>query len=114
LGTLDRYQRRGGVGHSLRSVKVRLSRDWNGTLIIHIIRTRRLAFIESHASVPLLLTGLAACSVGGWLTYSPFAGALGFQSLPAFYWPLLAVILLTYLVLTHLMKIWFHRRFGLD
>jgi Mg2+-importing ATPase len=84
------------------------------TLIIHIIRTRRLAFIESNASVPLLLTGLAACAVGIWLPYSPFARALGFQSLPPLYWPLLAAMLLTYLVLTHLMKVWFHRRFGLD
>jgi Mg2+-importing ATPase len=84
------------------------------TLIIHIIRTRRLAFIESRASVPLLLTGLAACSVGIWLPYSPFAQALGLRHLPALYWPLLIAMLLAYLGLTHLMKIWFHRRFGLD
>jgi Mg2+-importing ATPase len=84
------------------------------TLIIHIIRTRRLAFIESRASVPLLLTGLATCSVGIWLPYSPFAQALGFRQLPALYWPLLAAMLLAYLALTHLMKMWFHRRFGLD
>jgi len=84
------------------------------TLIIHIIRTRRLAFIESRASVPLLLTGLAACSVGIWLPYSPFAQALGLRHLPASYWPLLAGMLLAYLALTHLMKMWFHRRFGLD
>ena len=84
------------------------------TLIIHIIRTRRLAFIESHASLPLLLTGLAACSIGIWLPYSPFAHALGLVRLPALYWPLLAAMLLAYLMLTHIMKIWFHRRFGLD
>jgi Mg2+-importing ATPase len=84
------------------------------TLIIHIIRTRRLAFIESRASMPLLLTGLAACSIGIWLPYSPFARALGFVRLPAQYWPLLAAMLLSYLILTHIIKIWFHRRFGLD
>ncbi len=84
------------------------------TLIIHVIRTRKIAFIESHASVPLLLTGLAACLVGIWLPYSPFREALGFRHLPALYWPLLAAMLVAYLVLTHLMKMWFHRRFGLD
>jgi Mg2+-importing ATPase len=84
------------------------------TLIIHIIRTRRLAFIESHASLPLLLTGLVTCSIGIWLPYSPFAHALGLEQLPALYWPLLAAMLLAYLTLTHVMKIWFHRRFGLD
>jgi Mg2+-importing ATPase len=84
------------------------------TLIIHVIRTRRLAFIESRASTPLLLTGLAACAFGIWLPYSPFAQALGFVRLPALYWPLLVAMLLAYLALTHLMKMWFHRRFGLD
>jgi Mg2+-importing ATPase len=84
------------------------------TLIIHIIRTRRLAFIESRASPPLLFTSLAVCLAGIWLPYSPFARALGFVSLPALYWPILAAMLLAYLSLTHLMKIWFHRRFGLD
>jgi Mg2+-importing ATPase len=84
------------------------------TLIIHVIRTQKMAFIESRASVPLLLTGLAACSVGVWLPVSPFRDALGLQHLPALYWPLLAAMLVAYLVLTHLMKMWFHRRFGLD
>jgi Mg2+-importing ATPase len=84
------------------------------TLIIHVIRTRRLSFIESRASLPLLLTGLAACSLGIWLPYSPFAPALGFVRLPALYWWLLGAMLLAYLALTHLMKMWFHRRYGLD
>jgi P-type Mg2+ transporter len=84
------------------------------TLIIHIIRTRRLAFIESRASAALLFTSLAVCVVGIWLPYSTFAPALGFEHLPTLYWPILAAMLLAYLALTHLMKIWFHRRFGLD
>jgi len=84
------------------------------TLIIHIIRTRRLAFIESRASAALTATSLIVCAVGIWLPYSPFAAALGFQRVPALYWPILAAMIVAYLALTHLMKIWFHRRFGLD
>lgn len=84
------------------------------TLIIHVIRTRRLAFIESRASPALLATSLIVCAVGIWLPFSPFGAALGFVRLPALYWPLLAVMIVAYLALTHLMKIWFHRRFGLD
>jgi Mg2+-importing ATPase len=84
------------------------------TLIIHVIRTRRLAFIESRASPALLATSLIVCAVGIWLPFSPFAATLGFQRLPPLYWPILAAMILGYLVLTHLMKIWFHRRFGLD
>ena len=84
------------------------------TLIIHVIRTSRLAFIESRASMPLMLTSLGVCAVGAMLPYSPFAAALGFVPLPPLFWPILALMVLAYLALTHFMKIWFHRRFGLD
>jgi P-type Mg2+ transporter len=84
------------------------------TLIIHVIRTRRLAFIESRASVPLTLTTLIVCVAGLWLPYSPFAGALGLTPLPAAFWPFLVLMIVLYLALTHLMKMWFHRRFGLS
>jgi len=82
------------------------------TLIIHVIRTRRLAFLESRASLALSLTTLVVCLVGIWLPYSAFAAALGFVPLPLAYWPILALLMVMYLVLTHLMKVWFHRRFG--
>jgi Mg2+-importing ATPase len=84
------------------------------TLIIHIIRTRRIPFFESRASVPLILTSLIICGVGVWLPFSPLARGLGFTPLPPLYWPIVALMLITYLSLTHVMKVWFHRRFGLD
>jgi len=84
------------------------------TLIIHIIRTRRIPFLESRASVPLILTSLTICAVGVWLPVSPFARGLGFTRLPALYWPIVAFMLVTYLSLTYVMNAWFHRRFGLD
>jgi Mg2+-importing ATPase len=84
------------------------------TLIIHIIRTRHIAFVESRASLPLMLTSLAICTVGIWLPVSPFAHALGFTPLPHLYWPILAGMLAAYFALTHVMKVWFYRRFGLS
>jgi P-type Mg2+ transporter len=84
------------------------------TLIIHVIRTRRIAFIESRASVPLLLTSLTVCGIGIWLPFSPLAHALGLTPLPPRYWLILAGMLAAYLALTHMMKSWFHRRFGLN
>jgi len=84
------------------------------TLIIHIIRTRRIPFLESRASMPLMLTSLIICVIGVWLPFSPFAHALGFTPLPPLYWPIVVLMLITYLLLTHVMKTWFHRRFGLD
>jgi Mg2+-importing ATPase len=83
------------------------------TLIIHIIRTSRLPFVQSRASWPLIATSLAVCAVGVVLPYSPLASALGLVALPGAYWPMLAGVLLAYLGLTHLMIRWFSRRFGL-
>jgi Mg2+-importing ATPase len=84
------------------------------TLIIHVLRTRHLAFIQSHASLPLTVTTSVVCAVAIALVYSPLAPALGFVPLPALYWPLLAALLIAYFVLTHLMKVGLQRRFGLE
>jgi Mg2+-importing ATPase len=82
------------------------------TLIIHVIRTNRIPFLQSRASWPLIVTSLAIVAVGAWLTISPLAGALGFVPLPAAYWPILAAMLACYVVLTQIVKTWFVRRFG--
>ena len=82
------------------------------TLIIHVIRTNKIPFLQSWASWPLILTSIIIVAVGAGLTVSPLAGALGFVALPPRYWLLLTVILVCYVVLTQLMKTWFYRRFG--
>lgn len=82
------------------------------TLIIHVIRTNKIPFIESRASWPLIATSLVIVTVGGWLTVSPLADTLGFVALPPLYWLLLAIMLLCYMFLTQLVKTWFIRRFG--
>ncbi len=84
------------------------------TLIIHVVRTRRIPFLQSRASTALIATSVAICAVGAWLPYSSLARALGFSPLPTLYWPLLAATLATYLLLTYLMKQAFHRWFGVD
>ena len=60
------------------------------TLIIHVIRTNKIPFIQSRASKPLIFTSLAIVAVGAWLPYSPLAGVLGLTALPPLYWLLLA------------------------
>jgi P-type Mg2+ transporter len=82
------------------------------TLIIHVIRTHKIPFLQSRASVPLLLTSLVIVAVGAWLPVSPLAGTLGFVPLPPLYWLLLAGILAGYVILTQAVKSWFFRRFG--
>ena len=83
------------------------------TLIIHIIRTARIPFIESHASPALIATAIIICALGMILPFTWAGAALGFVPLPWLYWPLVAAMLLTYAVLTHLVKLWFIRKWGL-
>jgi Mg2+-importing ATPase len=82
------------------------------TLIVHIIRTKRLPFIQSHASLPMTLTTLAVMSIGALLPYSPFASTFGLVPLPLSYWGWIAAFLLTYAILTHNVKNWFFKKFG--
>jgi Mg2+-importing ATPase len=83
------------------------------TLIIHIIRTAKIPFIESRASTPLITTTIVICVVGISLPFTWVGGALGFVPLPWLYWPLVVTMLLSYATLTHLVKAWFVRRWGM-
>jgi P-type Mg2+ transporter len=80
------------------------------TLIIHVIRTNKIPFLQSRASRPLTLTTLAIMALGMWLPYSPAASALGFTGLPPLYWPFLMLTLLAYLCLTQITKAWLLRK----
>jgi Mg2+-importing ATPase len=83
------------------------------TLIIHIIRTANIPFIESRASAALIATTIIICAVGITLPFTWAGSALGFTPLPWLYWPLVTAMLLTYAILTHLVKVWFVRKWGL-
>jgi Mg2+-importing ATPase len=80
------------------------------TLIIHVIRTKKIPFIQGRASWPLTVTTAIIMAVGMWLPYSPLAGPLGFTPLPPLYWPLLFLTLLCYVVLTQIVKMWLIRK----
>ncbi len=82
------------------------------TLIIHIIRTNKIPFIQSRASWPLIVSSVIIVAVGAWLTVSPLADTLGFVTLPPRYWLFLAIMMLGYAGLTQLVKTWFIKRFG--
>lgn len=80
------------------------------TLIIHIIRTARIPFLQSRASNSLIVTTILVVGAGELLPYSPLGSTLGFVPLPGSYWPVVLVIILGYCVLAHLVKTWFVRR----
>jgi len=80
------------------------------TLIVHVIRTNQIPFIQSRASWQLTLTTFAVMGVGAALPYSPLAKYIGFVPLPWQFWPLLALTLVCYVGLTQLVKQWLIRK----
>ncbi|MEU5302439.1 magnesium-translocating P-type ATPase [Streptomyces noursei] len=82
------------------------------TLVVHMLRTRRVPFVQSRATWPVLLMTALVMGVGLWLPFSPLAGALGLQALPLAYFPWLVATLATYCLLTQGVKRWYIRRFG--
>jgi Mg2+-importing ATPase len=76
------------------------------TLIIHVIRTRKIPFIQARASTPLTLTTIIIMAVGAYLPFSPLAPMLRFVPLTVMYWPFIFVTLICYVILTQLVKMW--------
>ena len=76
------------------------------TLIIHVIRTNRIPFLQSRPSWPLAVMSVIIMAVGIAIPISPLGHYLGFMPLPLLYWPLLALTLTCYVVVTQLVKTW--------
>jgi Mg2+-importing ATPase len=76
------------------------------TLVIHIIRTNLIPFVQSRASWQLTLTTILIMGIGALLPFSPLAQFLGFVPLPWQFWPFLVVTLICYVALTQLVKAW--------
>jgi len=82
------------------------------TLIVYIIRTAKIPFLQSRPALPMLLVTLTIMAVAIYLPFLPIASALGFVPLPPQYFFWLALILSSYCLLTQLVKTWFVRRYG--
>jgi len=82
------------------------------TLIVHLIRTRKIPFLQSRAAWPLLIMGAAIAAVGIWLPMGPLSHYFKLQALPLAYFPWLAAMLLGYALLTQAVKGWYARRYG--
>ncbi len=79
------------------------------TLVIFVIRTRRVPFLRSRPSIPMLTASLGAVAVGIFLPFSLWAHTLGFRSLPIGYFGALVAMILTYLALAEAAKYEFYR-----
>jgi len=82
------------------------------TLVIFVIRTRRIPFFRSKPSKPLLAATLACAAVGVALPFSPLAHLLGFKALPLAFLGLLAAMVVTYMALVEVGKRFFFAHFA--
>ncbi|HAT3991205.1 magnesium-translocating P-type ATPase [Elizabethkingia anophelis] len=81
------------------------------TLIVHIIRTKKIPFIQSWAAAPVVALTSLIMLIGLSIPFTPIAGYLKMQPLPLPYFPYLLGILTGYCILTQLVKQWFIKKF---
>lgn len=85
---------------------------WSQTLVIHMIRTPKIPFIQSRASIPVLLFTSVGIAVGTIIPYTSFGKMLGMYPMPAIYFPWLIGMILCYLVLATFLKTMYMRRYN--
>ena len=81
------------------------------TLIVHIIRTKKIPFIQSWATAPVVALTSLIMLIGIMIPFSPLASYLKMQPLPLSYFPYLITILTGYCVLTQMVKKWYINKF---
>jgi Mg2+-importing ATPase len=81
------------------------------TLIVHMIRTEKIPFVQSRAAVPVLLLTSLIMAVGVYLPFSTLGSAVSLVHVPHAFFLWLLATLLAYGVLTQLVKTWYMRRF---
>lgn len=83
------------------------------TLIIHMIRTMKVPFVQSTATPTVLLLTLGVMAAGIAVPFTPLGTAVGMVPLPLAYFPWLVGTLVCYCLLTQVVKRWYIRRFGM-
>ena len=81
------------------------------TMIVHMIRTEKVPFLQSTAAPVVLITTALVMAAGVWLPFSPLAPALHLQPLPATFFLYLPLVLLAYCLMTQAVKVLYIRRF---
>jgi len=84
------------------------------TLVIYVIRTKKIPFLESRPSKFVVLSSLLIVLSGFLLVYSPLAKYFHFVHLPAGYFGILFLMIVAYLLLTHFVKNWFLKKYNYD
>ena len=81
------------------------------TLIVHMIRTRKIPFIQSRATWPVMGLTFLIMAIGILIPFTAFGRSIGLTALPLSYFPWLVGILLSYCILTQIVKNWYIKKF---
>jgi Mg2+-importing ATPase len=84
------------------------------TLVVHMIRTRKIPFIQSRASLPMIALTCTIMAIGIAFPFTFVGAKIGLCPLPGAYFPWLVAMLVSYCLLTQLVKQWFVKRFGFN
>ncbi|CRK85712.1 Magnesium-transporting ATPase, P-type 1 [Candidatus Providencia siddallii] len=82
------------------------------TLVVHMLRTQKIPFIQSTAAIPVMLTTVAVIALGLYIPFSDFGKIIGLQPLPITYFPWLILTLISYCIIIQLIKQFYTKRFG--
>ena len=82
------------------------------TLVVHMLRTQKIPFIQSTAAFPVIVMTMLIMAVGIYIPFSPIGSLIGLQPLPWSYFPWLVATLLSYCVVAQIMKKIYIKRFG--
>ncbi|PFH11862.1 Mg2+-importing ATPase [Collimonas sp. PA-H2] len=82
------------------------------TLVVHMLRTRKIPFIQSTAALPVLLSTAIAIGIGCYLPFSPLAASIGFVALDTSYFYWLIATMVGYMILAQTVKTIYIRRYG--
>ena len=85
---------------------------WSQTLVIHMLRTPKLPFVQSRASAPVTLLTFAGIGIVTAIPFTSLGTALGLTALPPVYFMWLAVFVCGYMLLATAMKKFFIHRYG--
>ena len=84
---------------------------WTQVLILHFLRTRKIPFVQSSPSIPVVCTTLAGIIAFTALTFTKSAGIIGLTKLPIRYFLFLFVVVLLYMLLTTVVKTVYQKKY---
>jgi Mg2+-importing ATPase len=82
------------------------------TLVVFVIRTRRAPFYRSKASKPLIISTICIAGLALVIPFTPLGGLFQLVGPPLLFFPLLAVLTVSYLIVVEFVKRWFFKTYA--